>query len=137
MNVNYQLSKVDQQLEISVFQEASNMWTFPADVVVYYTDGSSQKQRLMVRNERENFVVKLNNKDVGTVVFDGESHIPGIIEENKTEEQWLNTFKLSPLFSDKYKACQMMAEDASLRNDLLALALDDSYYFSETLPSMP
>lgn len=129
VSVNYQLSNVDQQLEISVFQEASNVWAFPADVVVYYTDGSSQKQRLMIRNDRENFVLQLNNKAVGAVVFDGESHIPGIIEENKTEEQWFNTFKLSPLFSDKYKACQMMAEDAILRNDLLALALDDSYYF--------
>lgn len=127
--VNYEISKAGNQLNISVIQEASNIWTFPTDVVVYFTDGSIRKQRLMVRNDNENFVLDLENKAIGAVVFDGDSHIPGVIEENKTEEQWFNTFKYSPLFTDKYKACQMMAEDASLRKDLLALALNDPYYF--------
>ena len=48
-------------------------------------------------------MIPLNRKDAVTWVFDGDHHIPGIIEENKTDEQWLNTYKYSPYFGDKYK----------------------------------
>ncbi len=129
LTVNGDWDATSASFQVSVFQEASNVWRIPVDLAIYYADGKIEKHRINVSESESNHTLKLKQKDVVAWVFDGESHIPGIIEENKTEEKWLNTFKFSPLFGDKYKACQMLADDSPYRDELIALAIKDGYYF--------
>lgn len=129
VNVNYEWEEGSQILQIAVAQEPSNVWTFPADVAIYFANGSVQKQRIKITGGDEKFVIPLNRQDAVTWVFDGDHHIPGIIEETKTDEQWLNTYKYSPYFGDKYKASQMLADESTVKDELITLALADSYYF--------
>ncbi|MBK8701974.1 MAG: alanyl aminopeptidase [Saprospiraceae bacterium] len=127
--VTYQYDETSRSLTVTSQQEATNIWKIPVDIALYDATGKPTYYRHFTTAETDVFTIQNVNDKPLSVVFDGKNYLPGIVEEDKSNAQWLATFIYSGLFADKYKACQMIEEDSPERASLINLAFGDPYYF--------
>ena len=126
-------NETQKKLTITAKQDEETVFKIPFDIAVYSANGEVKYYRKWTTGISDTFtIVDIDQKPLA-VVFDGKNVVPGVIDENKSDEEWFNTFKASPYFADKYKAYQMIDNENPLKEDLIELAFNDDYYYFKDL----
>jgi aminopeptidase N len=132
IDVSYTYNEVEKSLTIITNQkQLGHVFKIPYDVAIYSNEfnGKPMLHRIWTKNNIDTFKLEMISEKPFTIVFDGKNCVPGSVNENKTEAEWLATYKSSPFFADKYKACQMIMEDDKIKSEMIDLALNDKYYY--------
>lgn len=128
INVSY-LHKVNtSELVITTYQAGKHNFNMPFDVAIYDQSGSKTLHRVWAKNERDTFVIQ-NIVNPSAYVFDGNNTALAIItEDNKSDQQYLNQFKYSDLFLDKFQAFNAIGVDSPLKPEIVQLAIEEEYF---------
>jgi aminopeptidase N len=128
IKVNYQFNPSNKNLEITAKQKADNIFEMPIDVAVYDENNKASYHRVWLKDSISNIIITLN-KSPKSIVFDGRNVVPGVVIEEKSNHEWLQTYKASPLFGDKLNASQMIEAEVGQRDSLVKLMLYDKYHY--------
>lgn len=128
LNVDYKYDEVKKQLTIQSTQDSVNVFRLPLSIAIYDSLKSVSYHSIWVENFRDTFTIEAKQKPY-VISFDGKDVLPGIVYENKSEEQWINTFRVSNRFMDKFKAFQNINVESNNINKLVELAINDDYYY--------
>lgn len=132
IDVNYSYNEKEKSLTITTNQkQLGHNFKIPYDIAIYNNDfnGKPILHRVWTSNAQDTFLLEMISEKPKAIVFDGRNCVPGSVNEDKTEAEWLATFKASPFYGDKYKACQMIMEDDQIKSEMIELALNDTYYY--------
>lgn len=135
IDVKYTYNKENKVLllETDMFKTPENFYQkfrLPVDVALYYADGSVSYHSIVVTDKQQRFLIEELKNDPVTYVFDGKNVLLGLINENKTEDQYKAQFQYSPYFMDKVVAISNINNDTE---KYINQALTHPYYFIRTL----
>jgi aminopeptidase N len=133
INVKYDYKPADKVLNIYTYQAAKHNFNMPYKVAMYDFNGNVSYQTLWVENETDTFKID-NVGELSAYVFDGtNTNLSIISEEGKTPEQYLNQFKYSELFFDKFIAFTRTEFNSEEKMAMAFLALEEPYYLFRTM----
>ena len=128
LNVDYTYDESNSKLTINSTQDSINIFQLPLSVAVYDSLKNVTYHPVWIDSHRDTFSISLSQKPFA-ISFDGKDEVPGIVYENKNEEQWINTYKVSTRFMDKFKAFQNINVESNNIGKLIGLAIKDDYYY--------
>ncbi len=110
LDVDYSIDKEVNRLYIDVeqTQDAEDnvaVFRLPLEAALYYPDGQKEFINLVIDDRKERFVIGLEEGRVPeVVVLDGKKDLLAVIREERTQKEYVQLFKLSDEYADKYKA---------------------------------
>jgi aminopeptidase N len=128
VNVKYEYVEADRILKLTTFQVGKYNFNIPYNIAVYDQEGNRSFHTVWTENEMDTFYITNINRP-STVVFDGtNTNLAIITEEGKSEQDYLNQFKYSDLFLDKYLAFNRTKSGGEIKMSIALMALDEPYY---------
>ena len=128
INVKYDYDETEKNLRITTFQIGKQIFNIPYNVAVYDLNGNKTYHTVWTKNEMDTFYLQ-NITRPSTVVFDGtNTNLAIITEEGKSELDYLNQFKYSDLFLDKYLAFNRAKSGSETKLEIAQMALTEDYY---------
>ncbi|MFZ1705514.1 MAG: M1 family metallopeptidase [Saprospiraceae bacterium] len=129
-DVQYNYNAPEKLMVVSAKQTQDSL-TFPSvfimplNIVTYMPDGNVLTHSFLMNQRQQDFIIQ--NVDVKPLatVFDGKNDILGLINEDKTEEEYIAIYKSSKLFGDKVIALSNIIDKSAIMNDLF----NEAFYF--------
>jgi len=123
-NVTYTYDDTNRTVLIDVNQTQDSTlypsaFIMPLSIATYYEDGNSEFHNFHMTERNQSFLITDLKSKPATIVFDGRNDILGLINENKSEEQYDAQYRLSPNFTDKIIALSNIEDKAHLMPKLL------------------
>ena len=119
LDVEYAIDTEVNQLYIDVkqTQDAEDnvpVFRLPVQTALYYADGKKEYVDLVMNEREERFTIDLEAGRIPEiVVFDGQHDLLAVIDEERTNEEYVQLFKLSDEYTDKYKALSKLKGKAA------------------------
>ncbi len=132
LSVNYEISAADKKVYIDVRQTQDvedNVAVFllPFKTALYYESGKVEYVDLWMDKREQLFEVEFEGEEVPTVVvLDGTNDILSTTKEERTGEDYLNLFRLSSEYADKYLALNKIKDKSEAQEIILDAAQDPS-----------
>ena len=132
LNVEYNYIDSLQSLELNVeqIQDPENgpaVFILPFSLASYNSKGEVILTDLVLDQRKQQFIIEIEKPVFN--VFDGESALLAIINETKTEDEWISQYRLSSNYLGRIKALENIKSNNS---GVFDLALFDSYYQMRT-----
>ena len=106
LEVNYVYNDTTKKETITVRQiqdlTQNPLFKLPVDVE-FYTKGKTEKHRIMITKESQEFTFELSDKPE-MVNFDSDKMLLCTKKENKTLDEWSYQFENGPLYMDRFEA---------------------------------
>jgi len=106
------------------------LFTFPVQIALYYADGSVSYHPAFIQEKVQRILIEDLKEMPLAIVFDGQNSLLAEIREEKTAEQYMHQYRLSPNFLDKVEG---FTYSDSLGKMLVPQALADSFYYFRIL----
>lgn len=123
-DVNYQYDPEKASLTINVAQTQDSIqfpgvFKMPLDIALYDDSGKVVYHSFLMDQRRQEFTVNNLDKKPAVVVFDGKNSILGLIEEQKSQEEYVAQYRLSKNLGDKIIALSNLTDKKSILDSLL------------------
>ena len=133
-DVKYQYNEQNASLTIKVAQTQDSIqfpgvFKMPLEIATYNDAGEVFYHAFFMDKRQQDFTVNNLEKKPAVVVFDGKNSILGLIEEEKSQEEYISQYRLSKNFGDKIIALSNMTE----KNDILDSLLQEPFFFLRTI----
>jgi len=114
LEVNYNIERADNRLLIDVrqVQDADSnpaIFRMPVKSAVYYASGAVDIFDITLDQRAQTFELELNPEEEAVVaVLDGTHDLLAVINEERSEKDYINLFQLSSEYEDKLKALKKL-----------------------------
>lgn len=100
------------------------VFQMPLNIATYYEGGKVEFHSFYGQKRTKLLITKLKTKPK-TIIFDGNNDILGLINEEKSQEEYIEQYKTSPLFGDKVIALSNIVE----KKEIMAELLKEKFYY--------
>ena len=128
LNVDYNYIDSLKSLQVTVeqIQDEDNgpaVFILPFSLASYNAQGEVSMVDLVLNKRKQEFLIETTRPSFN--VFDGNSALLAIINETKSEDEWIAQYRLSSNYLDRINALENIRSNESNAFDL---ALEDPYY---------
>ncbi|MBK6362076.1 MAG: M1 family metallopeptidase [Saprospiraceae bacterium] len=129
-DVKYIYSEDEKNLVIQVKQTQDSVtylpvFQMPLNIATYYEGGKVEFHSFFMDKREQNFLITKLKTKPKTIIFDGNNDILGLINEEKSQEEYIEQYKTSPLFGDKVIALSNIVE----KKEIMAELLKEKFYY--------
>lgn len=129
-DVTYQYNEENASLTIKVAQTQDSIqfpgvFKMPLEIATYGDTGEVSYHSFFMDKRQQEFTINNLEKKPAVVVFDGKNSILGLIEEEKSQEEYIAQYRLSNNFSDKIIALSNITD----KNNILDSLLREPFFF--------
>jgi aminopeptidase N len=129
-DVKYLYSEEEKNVVVQIKQTQDSLtylpvFQIPLNIATYYKGGKVEYHPFFMDKREQSFVINNLDSKPEAIIFDGKNDILGLINEEKSQEEYIAQYRTSPLFGDKVIALSNIVD----KNDIMLELLSEKFYY--------
>ncbi|NJL75799.1 MAG: M1 family metallopeptidase [Saprospiraceae bacterium] len=133
LDITYGYDAASKMVSVAVEQQQKGdqippIFQIPTTIDIYLGEGKKISKEVLVNQRKQFFEFEVPNAPK-LVNFNSDKKLLAVVEENKSDEEYVFQYYNAPTYLDRYEALQALGESESpLASSVFQAALDDKFY---------